>query len=462
MRLRMIKVVLTLLIIFNWSCFSQGKEQQRTLATCTSAEEGFEAINTKLNEQASFRDVEFLSDFNRFDETCQALIQTHPEFQGFLNEVIRLSEQAYSAQENNLNFDLTSLERLHSMRGTELSEEFTSSVNERMEEARNNCGPIDRRSEMPPVRNQGNVNWCYAYTAADLVGHRIGEHISAFDMALNYNGSVNVSLYSQALFRPSRPTAASSNQEGEQPRGIIQEYITRLQQAHDRTQSVFDREYGFSQGAIEATRFMGFCREADLPSDTVESRSLAELLENITAFEDEVEALESRDNADYLALAFCMENAELMGQFLPGVPLSEVAEATRSLSTSAYFRQIVNRQCENRIQFNQESVFQTSTQFPDGELTTQLDQVLNSGQVVGILYSMGMISHNGSGNHVSSVVGRRWDENSRSCRYLVRNSWGEGCHHYTSNIECNPQTDSGHFWVSREDLNENLHRITHF
>ncbi len=62
----MLKVVLILFFIFNWNCFSQGKGSPQ-LVTCSSAVEGFEAFNTNLNEEVSFRDVEFLSDFNRLD-----------------------------------------------------------------------------------------------------------------------------------------------------------------------------------------------------------------------------------------------------------------------------------------------------------------------------------------------------------------------------------------------------------
>ena len=49
------------------------------------------------------------------------------------------------------------------------------------------CDPVDFSAEMGPVRNQGKTGWCYAFTAADLIGFEIGltpaEQVSATDVA---------------------------------------------------------------------------------------------------------------------------------------------------------------------------------------------------------------------------------------------------------------------------------------
>jgi len=55
-----------------------------------------------------------------------------------------------------------------------------------------NCSPVDLAKEMGPVRHQGDIGWCYANAAADLLSHRYrhelkGEQVSALYTALMFN-----------------------------------------------------------------------------------------------------------------------------------------------------------------------------------------------------------------------------------------------------------------------------------
>ena len=51
------------------------------------------------------------------------------------------------------------------------------------------CSNIDLRPSYPaPVRDQGKISWCYAYTAADqLTFHEKSESFSAPHIALEYD-----------------------------------------------------------------------------------------------------------------------------------------------------------------------------------------------------------------------------------------------------------------------------------
>ena len=54
------------------------------------------------------------------------------------------------------------------------------------------CKEVDLRPELGPIRNQGNIGWCYANGAADLAGFIYlkelkGVQVSAIDIAVAFN-----------------------------------------------------------------------------------------------------------------------------------------------------------------------------------------------------------------------------------------------------------------------------------
>ncbi len=56
--------------------------------------------------------------------------------------------------------------------------------------------PVDLK--VGPVRNQGDIGWCFAYVAADLISEKIGEYISAAHIAKNYyKKSIIARLYNR-------------------------------------------------------------------------------------------------------------------------------------------------------------------------------------------------------------------------------------------------------------------------
>ena len=78
--------------------------------------------------------------------------------------------------------------------------------------------------ERDKPRNQDTIGWCYAYAAADLLGHALGKNVSAVSLA--------ASLNDKPLFR-----------------------ILGI------------KEGGFIDAAISETMKKGFCLEKDLPSE---------------------------------------------------------------------------------------------------------------------------------------------------------------------------------------------------
>lgn len=48
------------------------------------------------------------------------------------------------------------------------------------------CAAIDLRSQVGAIRNQGKTGWCHSFTAADVLGSKIGYQVSSVDIARSY------------------------------------------------------------------------------------------------------------------------------------------------------------------------------------------------------------------------------------------------------------------------------------
>ena len=101
------------------------------------------------------------------------------------------------------------------------------------------------------------------------------------------------------------------------------------------------------------------------------------------------------------------------------------------------------------------------------DLLALIDRQISAKNVVGIDYSMQLISKDpkDSDSHASVIVGR--EMRAGQCYYKIRNSWGPECGYndgtgkiiprYNSKVECT----EGHVWVKATDLKANLSSIAY-
>lgn len=61
-------------------------------------------------------------------------------------------------------------------------------------------------------------------------------------------------------------------------------------------------------------------------------------------------------------------------------------------------------------------------------------------------------------NHVSSIVGTRWNSKLKRCEFLLRNSWGPDCDDVF--IGHSENCDKGNIWISETDINEQVEGIS--
>jgi aminopeptidase C len=94
-----------------------------------------------------------------------------------------------------------------------------------------------------------------------------------------------------------------------------------------------------------------------------------------------------------------------------------------------------------------------------------MDKALDNGKIIGIEYDAGILEdYNYAASvlngHASSIIGRRFNEKTNSCEYLLRNSWGKSCAGYHEDYEC----EDGHIWMAESffQYSPNIRRAVYF
>jgi hypothetical protein len=308
---------------------------------------------------------------------------------------------------------------------------------------KNECQPVDLRPQMPPVRDQDTIGWCYAFVAADLASFHIGKAISAIDMAVAHNET-----------RRSRPKVSWLPSLGH----------VDLPEVDARESTI---EYGNVKRTIDQANTRGYCLEADAPSDDAlysDLRGGLERAEQIAASNPQsilAPPPQVRDTQEGLVTVSYQEPPSAMSRFLeessslfaceeqPGHPflstlnVFEFDAILKESDASNIVRNSIERACRNRISA-QVDITIVGEKFTDA-IHAQLSQERPSSFTYSEQVLLGG-TLDPNGGHDSLIVGRRWNEKNQTCDLLVRNSWGSTCEPYTFPCE------DGHIWVPDREL----------
>jgi hypothetical protein len=293
----------------------------------------------------------------------------------------------------------------------------------------NQCAPLDlRNSTLGEVRNQGQLSWCYAFSAADMLGHAFDqkERISAADIALNYN-----------------ETAAGK---------FVRWLNFNLLDRKSRSQmSVIPHETGFNKVALMAAMQEGYCPESVFPS------------ENWTLVYPGASGLVEKTLPLKVALTeigkLHQQRARLAPDNLPFYPKlkhlnpKNFSELLKSPSQMLLYRNLRNIVCQkDRMEFSHRWKVKMSLRHPN--IFGRINEQLQLGRLVAIDYDARILesqSHQGiklSELHTTSIVARRWNEQKNSCEYLIRDSHGRQCRRYDPSYDC----ENGQVWLDESVL----------
>jgi len=298
------------------------------------------------------------------------------------------------------------------------------------------CTELDLRNDkLPQIRDQKNVSWCYAFTAADMLTYtyNLSEMASAADVAINYNRS-DLALFMRWL----RQTFGSRPEQGEEEIFMM------------------PHQTGFNKIALDRGMRDGYCPERVFPSDswtkmTRDGDKWNESQTDLkTAMLEIYGLLKNKKNlkASNIPFYFHFKNVESAGDFFKLIKEHE---------PSTFYSSLRDEVCKfDRIKFRRR--FQSKMYIKDPGIFVSLNKQLNRSRLVGIDYDSRILSDRRNNSiklsemHTSSVVGRRWNNTARECQYLVRDSHGNQCSRYDTSYECL----GGQVWLSESLLYSNL------
>lgn len=248
------------------------------------------------------------------------------------------------------------------------------------------------RSRLGITRDQGNIGWCYAHVAADIVTRATRQPISVADMAVEYNHAFKTE------------GGASTVRE-------------RERQERDATFA----DNGFTSRAIHNIEKKGFCLEKNFRSYDGASKDLIP----IHKIALDLKKTYSGKDAETVKKAY----AEIK-VIVPQMNIIDFSEVFLNSNSTNFYDNLREKACAPRIHTDRQ--FSSASPKTKESLEMVINSQLEAGSPLGIAIETSCMKSNGpvekkSTGHVVSIIGRKYvkDSNGKgSCQYILRNSWG--------------------------------------
>jgi hypothetical protein len=276
-------------------------------------------------------------------------------------------------------------------------------------------------------RNQDSVGWCYAYTASDLLSNALGKNVSAVQLSGLYNDKFISKVFTSG-------------------------------------------EGGYVVSTLEEAQKYGVCLESDLPSEDYEFSQLGINLEMLfkktrelgknyskrivttTRGKDSQTTSKPMFTKAQVMADICLNSqvaVSSLQQLFPRLTLEQISEILLKSGVNAFTE--MTKSCQ-REKDSILSSLEIKREWRSSQLYKTIDEQLSKGNILGISYNFDMLEDSKKGgffmNHASSIVGRRFNDKTMSCEYLLRNSWGTSCNGYSEDYECS----NGHVWINEESF----------
>ena len=292
-----------------------------------------------------------------------------------------------------------------------------------------NCTPIDLRNEtLASVRNQKNVSWCYAFTAADMLAHTFNqtEKISAADIAIGYNRT-KIGLFVRWL-------------------------DVNLLNRKDPTLRLMPHQTGLNKLALIQSMKDGWCPERVFPSESW--TKMLRTKNGWTQLEIPLEQAMLEISAMHdIRKSLTVENIPFYYRFknVDAHAFVQLLQKKKIASIYSSLREAVCRDDRYAFDYN----WKVKMVIKNPKVFNRISEQLENGRLVGLDYDSRILRNSRSRGvklselHTSSLVGRRWNQNTSSCEYLIRNSYGDKCENrYDQSYEC----ESGNLWLSESSI----------
>ncbi len=286
------------------------------------------------------------------------------------------------------------------------------------------CTTVGLSAPLGPNRSQGDIGWCYANTAADLITYHfqdelIGARASAVYIALAY----------------------STNFENG----------------------------GLSSLAIVKAQSSGFCpmsSEEDF-RNRGPSVGLKEKLKNLIELKKRYDASGGKSLAEDMKLIY-----EPTNSILATIPKADLINIFENSTPKTIAKKLADYFCQgDRIYPKHFAFVVPKSKYLYGGSTKELMSTIHEQlgplhkNILSISYFTDFFEADGAKNtnasrHVSVVVGRRWNQNR--CEIQIRNSWGSSCAGYkAASLKAPGMCVDGNIWVPEETLANAIFGVTY-
>lgn len=308
------------------------------------------------------------------------------------------------------------------------------SLNSALAASEAECTSVDLRAQVGPIRNQGNIGWCFANAGADLMGYEFskelgGKQVSAIHVAMSFN----TTLYRNAF------------DEGGSAFGALHTYLL----TEDRVclQTVEDELMN---------RGLQIPIKSKLEAISQLKKSYDLQTQNPKAWDQFYQQWSNLKKHN--SLIFSMGDTKLMNL----LETSSEHQLPMRIADTLCAKQSVPVKVKSRIEMLSPWMPLTN----QNDLVDKIDQQLTRKNILGLAYYASfMTTPDGAiysdSKHMSVLVGRKWNQESRQCEYLIRNSWGESCNSYTNPI-LKGKCEKGNVWMPEDALKKIMFGITYF
>ncbi len=306
------------------------------------------------------------------------------------------------------------------------------------------CTYMDQRWALGPVRDQGDIGWCYANTAADLMGHEYykelnGQQVSAIDIALNFNQSLRRDAFT----------------EGGSGYLALNFYLAT--QDHVCLQTV-------------ENQFMHEGLRIPLKEklDTInELKDLYDLQHNA--------ATAAAANAAWSGFFSVWENLKKHKSIIFSMGEQKLMQLLANSSRKDLPKNIANALCVGHnsrpLKIKSDLKFWYAEYggkwLGEDIAMFKLNQQLDRGNIVALAYYGSILQSptqelDPKSMHMSSIVGRQWRSDTHQCEYLIRNSWGSGCYYKDNPKLRKDACEKGNIWMPEALIRKSMTAISYF
>lgn len=229
-----------------------------------------------------------------------------------------------------------------------------------------NCSSVDLSSKMGPVRDQGYIAWCHAYTAADLLSFKTGKKISATSLAVHSESNVFPSV--KLLFK------------------------TESERLHSG---------GYLNGTLASGLRQGLCLEEDFPSKYIPDKNLRSSLRNFIEESEtkanlinEIRQFNLPMTLNSIGIKNCNEEAPQILLAMKQIQtLTKIRDAVISNSTARnVFAKMEEKACKKKRIFPTASIVTIDYGRPKNEMIAAIDDQLNRNAPPALVTLLGFCS----------------------------------------------------------------------